>query len=121
MGCVWIDASVREGVGSERSGGGLGKFTISGRVVDVDGSAAVDAEVMVGKTVVYTGANGEFELTVRKKRASAVVVDGRKVVSGAEIEAGELVTNRCGARPFEVHHGVASCTHLEPFCTASIR
>jgi hypothetical protein len=34
------------------------------------------AEVMVGKTVVYTGANGEFEMTVRKKRAYAVVVEG---------------------------------------------
>jgi hypothetical protein len=39
----------------------LGKFTIAGRVVD--------AEVTVGKTVVHTGVNEEFELTVRKRRA----------------------------------------------------
>jgi phosphohistidine swiveling domain-containing protein len=88
-GSTW---AYREGVGAERSGGGLGKFTIAGRVVDADGNAVVDAEVMVGKTVVYTRANGEFELTVRKRKAYAVVVEGWKVISGAEIEAGEAVT-----------------------------
>jgi hypothetical protein len=50
----------REEVGGERSGGGLGKFTIAGRVVDVDGNAVVDAEVMVGRTMVYKGANGHY-------------------------------------------------------------
>jgi hypothetical protein len=70
----------------------MGKFTIAGRVVDVDGKAVVDAEVMVGKTMVYTGANGEFELTVGKRKAYAVSVEGRRVVSGAEIVAGEAVT-----------------------------
>jgi hypothetical protein len=54
-GSTW---AYREGVGAERSGGGLGKFTIAGRVVDVEGNAVVDAEVMVGKTMVYTGVNG---------------------------------------------------------------
>ncbi len=43
-GSTW---SYREGVGG---GGGLGKFTIVGRVVDVDGNAVVDAEVIEGKT-----------------------------------------------------------------------
>jgi hypothetical protein len=66
----------REGVGAERSSGGIGKFTIAGRVVDVEGNAVVDAEVMVGKTVVYTGVNGEFELKVRKTKAYAVAVEG---------------------------------------------
>lgn len=88
-GSTW---AYREGVGGERIGGGLGKFTIAGRVVDVKGNAVVDAEVMVGKTVVYTGANGEFELTVRKRKAYAVVVEGWRIVSGAEIEAGESIT-----------------------------
>ena len=37
-------------------------------MVDVERNAVADAEVMVGKTVDYTGANGEFELTVRKRR-----------------------------------------------------
>jgi hypothetical protein len=50
------------------------------------------AEVMVGKTVVYTGANGEFELTVGKRKAYAVSAEGWRIVSGAEIEAGESVT-----------------------------
>jgi hypothetical protein len=54
---------------------------------------------MVGKTVVYTGANGEFEFAVRKKRAYAVVVEGWRIVSGAEIEAGE--SDCCGARPLK--------------------
>jgi hypothetical protein len=71
-GSTW---TYREGVGAERSSGGLGKFTIAGRVLDV--------EVMVGKTVVYTGVNGEFEFAVRKKRADAVAVEGRKGVSGS--------------------------------------
>ena len=69
--------------------GGIGKFTIAGRVVDVEGNAVVDAEVMVAMTVVYTGANGEFELTVGKRKAYAVVVEGWKAVSGAEIASGE--------------------------------
>ena len=59
--------SYREGVGGERSGGALGKFTIVGRVVDVDGNAVVDAEVIEGKT------------------------EGWKIVSGAEIDPGESV------------------------------
>jgi hypothetical protein len=63
-----------------------------GRVADVEGDAVVDAEVMVGKTVVYTVANGKFELTVRKKRAYAVVVEGWMIVSKAEIEVGESGT-----------------------------
>ena len=50
-------------------------------VVDVEGNAVVDAEVMVGKTAVYTGANGEFLTQCRRR--------GWKIVSGAEIEAGE--------------------------------
>jgi hypothetical protein len=61
-------------------------------VADVEGNAVVDAEVMVGKTVVYTVANGEFELTVRKKRAHAVVVEGWMIVSKAEIDVGESGT-----------------------------
>jgi len=59
---------------------------------DVEGNAVVDAEVMVGKTVVCTGVNGEFELTVAKRKAYAAVVEGRGIVSGAEITPGESVT-----------------------------
>jgi hypothetical protein len=70
-GSTW---AYREGAGGERNGGRLGKFTIVGRVVDVEGNAVVDAEVTVGKTMVYTGANGEFELTVRKRKAYALAV-----------------------------------------------
>ena len=55
----------------------------------MDGNAVADEEVMVGKTVVYTGANGEFELTVGKRKAYAVSAEGWRIVSGAEIEAGE--------------------------------
>jgi hypothetical protein len=47
---------------------------------------------MVGKTVVYTGANGEFELAVGKRKAYAVVVQGFRIVSGAVIASGESVT-----------------------------
>jgi hypothetical protein len=54
--------------------------------MDVDGNAVVDAEVMEGKTVFYTGANGEFELTFRKRKACAVSAGGWRTVSGAEIE-----------------------------------
>ena len=40
-----------------------------------------------------TGATEEFKfLTVRKRKSYAVVVERRKIVSGAEIEAGESVT-----------------------------
>ena len=38
------------------------------------------------------GSTGEFELTVRKRKALAVVVEGWRIVSGASIEAGESVT-----------------------------
>jgi hypothetical protein len=34
----------------------------------------------------------EFGLTVRKRKAYAVVVDGWRVVSGAKVEPGEAVT-----------------------------
>jgi hypothetical protein len=40
---------------------------------------------MVGKTVVYTGANGEFEMTVRKKRAFTVVVEGGRLFQGRRL------------------------------------
>jgi hypothetical protein len=36
--------------------------------------------------------DGEFELTVGKRRAYAVPAEGWRIVSGAEIEAGESVT-----------------------------
>ena len=63
-----------------------------GRVVDESGNGVADVELQVGKQVVYTGANGEFELTVGKRKAYVVSAQGWKVVSGAEIEAGESVT-----------------------------
>jgi hypothetical protein len=44
-------------------------FTIARRVVDVEGNAVADAGVMVRKTMVYTGANGEFEFTVGERKA----------------------------------------------------
>jgi hypothetical protein len=87
-GSTW---AYREGAGAERSGGGLGKFTIAGRVVDERGNCVAGVELQVGKTMVYTGANGEFELKVRKRKAYPVAVEGWKVVSGAEIAAGESV------------------------------
>jgi hypothetical protein len=34
--------------------------------------------------------NGEFELTVRKRKAYAVMVEGWRIVSGTQVEAGEL-------------------------------
>jgi hypothetical protein len=53
---------------------------------------SVDRDEEGGKQTVYTGATGEFELTVGKRKAYAVVVEERKDVSGAEIDAGESVT-----------------------------
>jgi len=50
----------REEVGGERSGGGLGKFTIAGRVVDVDGNA------VVGKL------RGEFWASEKNNLAAAI-------------------------------------------------
>jgi hypothetical protein len=55
--------------------GATGKHVIASQS-DVAESLSLDAEVMVGKTVVYTGASGEFELTVKKKRAYEVSVEG---------------------------------------------
>ena len=75
-----------EGAGGERSGGGLGKFTIAGRVVDSGGNGVADVELQVGKQTVYIGAKGEFELTVGKRRAYAVSAEAWRIVSGAEIE-----------------------------------
>jgi len=51
-----------------------------------------DVELQVGKQTVYTGAMGEFELTAGKRKAYAVVVEGWRIVSGAEIYAGESTT-----------------------------
>jgi hypothetical protein len=42
------------------------------RVVDTSGDAVADVELQVGKQTVYTGATGEFELTVGKRRAYGV-------------------------------------------------
>jgi hypothetical protein len=39
----------REGIGGGRSGGGLGKFTIAGRVVNNNGNGVADLELQVGK------------------------------------------------------------------------
>jgi hypothetical protein len=57
-----------------------GKFTISGRVVDERGNGVADVELQVGQQTVYTGATGEFELTV-----------GRVVTPPAEVTPGEPV------------------------------
>jgi hypothetical protein len=65
-GSTW---AYREGVGAEWSGGGLGKFTIAGRVVDESGNGVADLELQVGKQTVYTGATREFELTVEASDA----------------------------------------------------
>ena len=46
------------------------------------------AYILIGDT----GTTGEFELTVGKRRTYAVSAEGWRVVSGAEIEAGEAVT-----------------------------
>ena len=54
-GSTW---AYREEVGGERGGGGLGKFTIAGRVVDTNGNGVADLELQVGKQTVYTGASG---------------------------------------------------------------
>jgi hypothetical protein len=56
--------------------------------VDVEENAVADAEVMVGKTVVYTVANGEFELTVGKRKACMVSAEGWKIVSGRRLRRG---------------------------------
>jgi hypothetical protein len=61
-----------------------GKFTIPGRAVDSSGNGVADVELQVGKQTVYTGTNGEFELTVSKRKAYAVVFEGWRIVSGAE-------------------------------------
>lgn len=50
----------------------------------------MDVELQVGKQTVYTGANGEFELTVSKRKAYAVSAEGWRIVSGAEVEPGEV-------------------------------
>jgi hypothetical protein len=72
-GSTW---AYREGAGGGRSGGGLGKFTIAGRVVDRNGNGVADVELQVGKQTVYTGATVEFELTVVKRRPYAVSAEG---------------------------------------------
>ena len=40
----------------------------------------------------YTGGNGEFELTVRKRKAYVVVAEGWRIVSGARLRREESVT-----------------------------
>jgi hypothetical protein len=50
--------------------------------------------------MVYTGANGEFELTVRKRKVYPVAVEGWAVVSGAEID-GRISHDCCRARPLK--------------------
>jgi hypothetical protein len=76
-GSTW---AYRAGVGGERSGGGLGKFTIAGRVVDESGNGVADVELQVDKQSVYAGATGEFELTVGRRKAYAVVVEGWNIM-----------------------------------------
>jgi hypothetical protein len=56
------------------------------------GNGVANVEFRVGKQTVYTGATGEFELMVGKRKAHVLAVEGWKIVSGAEIEAGETVT-----------------------------
>ena len=49
----------------------------------------MDAEVVVGKTMVYTGAKGEFELTVGKRKAYAVSAEGWKIQKNSNLEDNE--------------------------------
>jgi hypothetical protein len=63
-GSTW---AYREGVNGGTHAGGMGRFTIAGRGVDESGNGVADLELQVGKQTVYTGATGEFELTVRKR------------------------------------------------------
>ena len=64
-GSTW---AYREGVGGERSGGGLGRFTIAGRVVDESGNGVADMELQVGKQTVYIGARGDFVVSINKRK-----------------------------------------------------
>ena len=70
-GSTW---AYREGVGGKRSGGGLGRFTIVGRVVDVDGNAVVDAEVVVGEGGGLHRHEREFESAFNRERVAAETV-----------------------------------------------
>jgi hypothetical protein len=88
-GSTW---AYREGVGGGRSGGGLGKFTIAGKVVDSSGNGAADVELQVSNQTVYTGATGGFELMAGKRRSYVVSAEGFRIVSGAEVKPGESVT-----------------------------
>lgn len=45
----------------------------------------------MGKQTVYAGATGEFEMMVGKWKAYAVVVEGLRIVSRTNVEAGESV------------------------------
>lgn len=55
-------------------GGGLGKYLISGIVVDERGEPIEGAAVRVGRELMWTGANGTFQLSVKKNRPVLLAV-----------------------------------------------
>jgi hypothetical protein len=88
-----MDCSARLAEGISHS-----RFGVTSRwQMDSNGNGVADVELQMGKQTVYTGATREFELTVGKRKAYAVVVERWRIVSGAEIEAGESVTDCCGS------------------------
>jgi len=61
---------------------GIGKFSITGRVVDSSGKGVEGICLKVGGQVVYTDAHGAFSLTVRKRKRYALVVLPEQCLSG---------------------------------------
>jgi len=99
-GSTW---AYREGVGGGKSGGGLGKGTVAGTVVDSSGNRVADVELQVGKQTVYTGATGGFELTVGKRRAYAVEVVGSKILFREQRSRRENQSRLLWSTSIEVH------------------
>ena len=67
-GSTW---AYRDGGGAGRSGGGIGKFTIAGRVVDSNGNGVADLGLQVGKQTVYIGATTETTSCLAQKNPLA--------------------------------------------------
>jgi len=82
-GSTW---SYREGApGAPRPAGygiGIGKFSITGRVVDGSGKGVEGICLKIGDRIVYTGSDGSFALSVRKRKRYPVVGLPEQCLSG---------------------------------------
>jgi protocatechuate 3,4-dioxygenase beta subunit len=82
-----------------------GKFTVKGIVVDEEGNAIAGAAVKVGKDVVWTNAQGQFQLSQKKAATLDVAVDLEEFTALGDwsiVDAPKTVTAATTGTPIKI-------------------